>query len=335
MRCGARRAVRRQPHGARRAGRVGRHRRARHVLVSRVHDLEVGRSRYTMLCDDDGGVIDDVIVYAPRGPVTSSSRTRSTPMRCSRSCAARRGRTTCGSCTWTGHVLLALQGPAAPTCSRKRPLTDRAAGASTRRSSEPSGRSRRRVAGVDDLVARTGYTGEDGFELACDDGGGRRVWAALLAAGAPLGLCPAAWPRGTRSASRQGCRCTVMSSARTSARSRPGSDASCTSTRARASAAVPRSSGSRLRDRHAGSSGWSRRAVAHPEPATRARRRPSIGTITSGAPSPTLGRADRPRRGPCGQSPSLGLRCCGRPARHARPGSGRRPTLRPALSRPT
>ncbi|MDA3023767.1 MAG: glycine cleavage system protein T, partial [Actinomycetota bacterium] len=32
------------------------------MLVSRVRDLEVGRSRYTMLCDEAGGVIDDLIV---------------------------------------------------------------------------------------------------------------------------------------------------------------------------------------------------------------------------------------------------------------------------------
>ena len=48
-----------------------------------------------------------------------------------------------------------------------------------------------RVAGVATVIARTGYTGEDGFEIACDDAaGGRRVWDALQAAGAPSGLLP-------------------------------------------------------------------------------------------------------------------------------------------------
>jgi aminomethyltransferase len=46
------------------------------------------------------------------------------------------------------------------------------------------------VAGVSCLVARTGYTGEDGFELFIDARRTRQVWDALLAAGEPLGLRP-------------------------------------------------------------------------------------------------------------------------------------------------
>jgi aminomethyltransferase len=41
------------------------------------------------------------------------------------------------------------------------------------------------------LVSRTGYTGEDGFEIYLDAGDAQHVWAALLDAGAPLGLVPA------------------------------------------------------------------------------------------------------------------------------------------------
>ena len=47
------------------------------------------------------------------------------------------------------------------------------------------------VAGVRSLVARTGYTGEDGFELYCNADDATRLWDALLQAGAPDGLCPA------------------------------------------------------------------------------------------------------------------------------------------------
>ncbi|MBE3576424.1 MAG: glycine cleavage system aminomethyltransferase GcvT [Limnochordales bacterium] len=48
-----------------------------------------------------------------------------------------------------------------------------------------------RVAGVPALVARTGYTGEDGFELYIDVQEAEAVWDALLAAGSPKGLTPA------------------------------------------------------------------------------------------------------------------------------------------------
>jgi aminomethyltransferase len=47
------------------------------------------------------------------------------------------------------------------------------------------------VAGIDCLVARTGYTGEDGFELFCDPRRAVALWDALLEAGVPLGLKPA------------------------------------------------------------------------------------------------------------------------------------------------
>ncbi|HTN72107.1 MAG TPA: glycine cleavage system aminomethyltransferase GcvT, partial [Methylomirabilota bacterium] len=40
------------------------------------------------------------------------------------------------------------------------------------------------------LVARTGYTGEEGFELYCNTSAAERLWTALLEAGAPEGLVP-------------------------------------------------------------------------------------------------------------------------------------------------
>jgi aminomethyltransferase len=47
-----------------------------------------------------------------------------------------------------------------------------------------------RVAGVECLVARTGYTGEDGFELFCSPDRARGLWDALLEAGRPEQVLP-------------------------------------------------------------------------------------------------------------------------------------------------
>jgi aminomethyltransferase len=47
------------------------------------------------------------------------------------------------------------------------------------------------VAGVEALVARTGYTGEDGFELFVPAAAAPGLWQSLLDAGQPLGLVPA------------------------------------------------------------------------------------------------------------------------------------------------
>jgi aminomethyltransferase len=47
------------------------------------------------------------------------------------------------------------------------------------------------VAGLQALVSRTGYTGEDGFEIMTDAGDAAAMWDALLAAGAEHGIRPA------------------------------------------------------------------------------------------------------------------------------------------------
>jgi aminomethyltransferase len=46
------------------------------------------------------------------------------------------------------------------------------------------------VGGVSCLVARTGYTGEDGFELACESADAVRLWRLLLEAGRDAGIQP-------------------------------------------------------------------------------------------------------------------------------------------------
>ena len=46
------------------------------------------------------------------------------------------------------------------------------------------------VAGVPALIARTGYTGEDGFEIFVDVARAQEIWDALMDAGRPAGLVP-------------------------------------------------------------------------------------------------------------------------------------------------
>lgn len=82
------------------------------------------------------------------------------------------------------HALLALQGPKAPEILAR--LTDTDLGA-LRYYRFTEGM----VDGVRSIISRTGYTGEEGFELYLSPDGAPRVWRALLAAGEADGLLPA------------------------------------------------------------------------------------------------------------------------------------------------
>ena len=149
------------------------------ILVSRVHDLEVGRARYTMLCDDDGGVIDDLIVSRLEGRHLLVANAANTVAVLAALAAAGEGR----DVVWTllsGHVLLALQGPAAADVLRAASAPDREGGAPDATGLRPFRVVTTRVAGVEVLASRTGYTGEDGFELACAGEDGVALWRALL-----------------------------------------------------------------------------------------------------------------------------------------------------------
>ena len=161
------------------------------TLVSRVHDLAVGRARYTMLCSDDGEVVDDLIVtrlddrllVVPNASNTDAvlAVLRAAAISCDATITHR-----------TGHVLLALQGPAAADVLRAALDAGTGGGTTDPASSlRPFRAARLVISGADVIVSRTGYTGEDGFELACDGADeGRAVWGRLLEVGAPQGLVP-------------------------------------------------------------------------------------------------------------------------------------------------
>jgi len=158
------------------------------LAVSRSHDLDVGRARYTMLCDPTGGVIDDVIIYRLPGRhlmIANAANTAEVLAALRDVCAGR-------DVTITHHhdrILLALQGPSAAGILSDAATAGHgtAADATTLR---PFRAVETIVAGISVLIARTGYTGEDGFELACEGADGPALWAALLNAGASHGLIP-------------------------------------------------------------------------------------------------------------------------------------------------
>jgi aminomethyltransferase len=153
------------------------------MTVNDVAGLAVHQAHYSCLCRPDGGILDDIVLYRLEDGylvVVNASNVEK-------------------DWTWlTGHApddvvladrsaetaLLALQGPRATEILAPLASVDvsgiryywKADGA---------------VAGVLAMISRTGYTGEDGFELYVPAEGAVRVWNALLAGGGARGLVPA------------------------------------------------------------------------------------------------------------------------------------------------
>jgi aminomethyltransferase len=152
------------------------------ALVSDPRTLAVGRAQYSMICAPDGGVIDDLIVYrlgperflvvANAGNATIVSDELASRLGARRAVLDDRSLAT---------SLVAVQGPQATEVLA--PLTDVDL-AGLRYYAIAEGQ----VAGVPALVARTGYTGEDGFEVFVDWARGPEIWNALAAAGEKAGV---------------------------------------------------------------------------------------------------------------------------------------------------
>jgi len=154
------------------------------ALLIEASDMPVGRARYSMMCNEAGGIIDDLIVYrladeefmivanASNGPTVFAEMQE----RAAEFDARVVDRT-------DEFALVAVQGPKAEEIVLR--LTG----------PELGDLRYYRVAEVELLgqtayAARTGYTGEDGFELFVPAAVGTSLWKALLDTGAEDGLVP-------------------------------------------------------------------------------------------------------------------------------------------------
>ncbi len=148
--------------------------------------LAVGGARYSLILDEAGGVIDDVIVYrlgVERYRIVVNAANTDVVVEHARAVAAGLdGVDLRDRSAETG--LIAIQGPRAETILQGVAAADLAA-IRTYRCRETE------VAGAAALVARTGYTGEDGFELFAAAERTQALWTGLLDAGASAGLEPA------------------------------------------------------------------------------------------------------------------------------------------------
>ena len=154
------------------------------AVVSDPSALEIGQAQYSMLCQPDGGIIDDLILYrleADRYMVVCNASNREAVVE-HLSGLGRRDADLEDRSDEIG--LVAPQGPAAASVLSG--LTDVDLESLANYHAVTGS-----VAGIPCVVARTGYTGEDGFELFCDAGRTREVWDAVADAGESAGLRPA------------------------------------------------------------------------------------------------------------------------------------------------
>jgi aminomethyltransferase len=154
------------------------------VLTNDVGALGPGQGQYTLMCEDDGGVIDDLIVYALADRfllVVNASNVAACRERLEDRLPqgvelADRSREV---------AMIALQGPRWAEALRPLAATPAAFSLDYFEIAEDV------IAGVPCLIARTGYTGEPGVELMCPWDGAPALWDALMsvdAAPAPAGL---------------------------------------------------------------------------------------------------------------------------------------------------
>jgi aminomethyltransferase len=155
------------------------------ALVSDPSLLEPGQAQYSMVCAPDGGIIDDLIVYrlTDRYLVVCNAANRDAVVAHLRALAADGPDEVTVEDESDATALVAPQGPRSAELLGR--LTDVDLG-SLRNYRSVTGS----VAGVPCLVARTGYTGEDGFELFCAATDAETVWHAVFDAGRDLGLLP-------------------------------------------------------------------------------------------------------------------------------------------------
>lgn len=158
-----------------------------YATTNDVSTLADGQVQYTALCYETGGVVDDLTLY--RFAVdryllcvnaSNSDKDFAWLQGLQKSSEFNDLSVTNRS---EEYAQLALQGPVASKILEKLTTVDLAAIKFYRFVQGT-------VAGIDMIISRTGYTGEDGFELYCAAADGALLWQELMTAGQPIGLEP-------------------------------------------------------------------------------------------------------------------------------------------------
>jgi len=147
-------------------------------------DMQDGMVRYTLACNERGGIVDDLLVYR-----FSEERYMAVPNASNRRkvfdfISGYLSGDTMAEDLSDGYAQIALQGP------RSLDVLSRLAAGSDIPAKYYSFTSGKKVAGAVCLISKTGYTGEQGYELYCSPHDAPGLWDSILEAGKDFGLLP-------------------------------------------------------------------------------------------------------------------------------------------------
>jgi aminomethyltransferase len=155
-----------------------------YALVGAASEIAIGRAKYSLICNEEGGIIDDLIVYRLGQNaylvVANASNKDVVTAALTKRAQAFDVEVNDESDSW---VLLAIQGPNSVKILSKittAPLVELKYYAI----------SEAQIANINCLLARTGYTGEDGFEIYIPVESAKQVFDQIMDAGKDHGLLP-------------------------------------------------------------------------------------------------------------------------------------------------
>ena len=155
------------------------------VLTGSAESLRVGRARYCMICNESGGVIDDTIFYRlaeDRYLLIPNAGNRTTVVEWFQSWIQNKFPSVLMEDRTDSTALIACQGPGAAAI-----MDSLCKGADP--AMRPFAWRDLVLAGKPVTAGRTGYTGEDGFEVVCRSQDAQSIWESMMEQGAvPCGL---------------------------------------------------------------------------------------------------------------------------------------------------
>jgi aminomethyltransferase len=162
-----------------------------YLITNDVNKIAVGQAQYSAMCNESGGIIDDLVIYRTAEQkyllvVNASNKDKDFAHIQSVWATCPLQKPTLKDLS-SEYSQIALQGPKSEMILQKLTATDLSK-IGTYCCAE--GEIKTETGSVPALFARTGYTGEDGFELYIPWASAPQVWLALLTIGASDGLIP-------------------------------------------------------------------------------------------------------------------------------------------------